>query len=80
MILENTFASISEMVDHIFPLLRHVKSLILRIHWPSINRIPNVKVPVFFIVGTNDEIVPSYHTGKLFEAAKNAVFKDMYEV
>ena len=40
LILENTFTSIGEMVDHIFPLLAHFKHLIQRIFWPSLNRIP----------------------------------------
>ena len=37
MILENTFTNISEMVDHIFPVLKYVKQLVLRIYWPSID-------------------------------------------
>lgn len=75
MILENTFCSISEMVDHIFPLLSYFKHLIQRIYWPSIDRIPNIKVPLLFIVGLNDEIVPPIHITRLYEAAKNAAFK-----
>jgi len=61
MILENTFCSISDMVDHIFPLLSYFKQIIQRIYWPSIDRIPKVKVPLLFIVGLNDEIVPPNH-------------------
>lgn len=75
MILENTFCSISDMVDHIFPLLSYFKHIIQRIYWPSIDRIPNVKVPLLFIVGLSDEIVPASHVGRLFEAAKSAAFK-----
>lgn len=72
MILENTFCSISEMVDRIFPMFKYFKKLIQRIYWPSIDRIGNIRVPMLFIVGTNDEIVPSIHTNKLYEAAKSA--------
>jgi fermentation-respiration switch protein FrsA (DUF1100 family) len=73
--LENTFSSIGEMVDYIFPLFSYFKSIIQRVFWPSIDRIPKVRVPIFFIVGLNDEIVPPHHTTKLHEAAISAVFK-----
>ena len=69
LILENTFCSIADMVDHIFPLLSYFKHLVQRIYWPSIDRIPNVKVPILFLVGMNDEIVPSNHANRLYEAA-----------
>jgi len=44
-------------------------------HWPSITRIPKVRIPMLFVVGTSDEIVPPHHAGRLFEAAKSAPFK-----
>jgi fermentation-respiration switch protein FrsA (DUF1100 family) len=78
LILENTFTSISEMVDHIFPLMSYVKHILLRMHWPSIERIPKVRVPMLFVSGTNDEIVPPAHTGRLFQAAVLAPFKQMH--
>ena len=46
LILENTFTCISEMVDSIFPLLSKFKGLILKINWPSVDRIKNVRVPI----------------------------------
>lgn len=39
-----------------------------------------MKVPLLFIVGLSDEIVPASHVGRLFEAAKSAAFKQMYQV
>lgn len=78
--MENTFCSISEMVDHIFPLLAYFKHIIQRIHWPSITRIPNVRIPLLFIVGMSDEIVPPAHVMRLHEAASNAPFKQIYQV
>lgn len=80
MILENTFTSISEMADHIFPHLTFFKNLILRMHWPSVKRIPNIRVPMLFIVGSEDEIVPPHHAKKLHDAATNAPFKTYHEV
>jgi fermentation-respiration switch protein FrsA (DUF1100 family) len=80
MILENTFTSISEMVDYIFPSLKYFKRIILRMHWPSIDRIPKVRVPIMFICGSQDEIVPSFHAKKLHDAAVSAPFKQMLVV
>ncbi len=80
MILENTFTSISDITDDIFPHLKFFKKLILRMFWPSDKRIPNVRVPMLFIVGTHDEIVPVHHTKKLHDAATNAIFKQYYAV
>ena len=80
MILENTFTSISDMADDIFPDLKFFKKLILRMFWPSDKRIANVRTPILFIVGTNDEIVPFHHTKKLHDCANNVPFKQYHPV
>jgi len=80
MILENTFTSISEIVDHIFPLLSYFKKIILRMYWPSIERITRIHIPMLFVNGTADEIVPPGHVQRLYEAAKQAPFKVMHTV
>lgn len=80
LILENTFTSISDIVDHIFPMLSYFKHIILRMHWASIERIPRVRIPMLFVVGGNDEIVPPPHAGRLFEAAIMAPLKQMHQV
>ena len=66
MILENTFTNISEMVDHIFPVLKYVKQLVLRIYWPSIDWIDKLEIPLMFISGLWDELVPADHMQRLF--------------
>jgi pimeloyl-ACP methyl ester carboxylesterase len=78
LILENTFTSISDMVDRIFPFLANFKHLILRINWPTIERIPKIKLPILFVVGSIDEIVPPDHVHRLNEAASNAKFKKLH--
>jgi abhydrolase domain-containing protein 13 len=80
LILENTFTSILEMVDYIFPAMSNFKHLIVRMYWPSLERIPRVRIPMLFVVGTADEIVPPAHSAKLFQAAVNAPFKHMHQV
>ena len=80
LILENTFTKIGDMVDSIFPYLRAVKGLIQRIYWPSIDRIRNIKVPILFISGQRDEIVPKEQMQALYDAAESAPFKEIYRV
>jgi len=80
LIIENTFTSISDMADHIFPLFKRFKHILLRMHWPSIERIQKVKVPMLFVGGTQDEIVPPPHSKRLHDAAIMAPFKQIFMV
>lgn len=63
------------MVDHIFPLLSKFKSIILRLNWPSKDRIKNIESPFLFLNGQKDEIVPSKHTKLLHDAAVKSSYK-----
>ena len=49
-ILENTFSSISSMVDVIFPKLKMFKNLIQRNYWPTFDRLPHIRSPVLFVI------------------------------
>ncbi|CCI50486.1 unnamed protein product [Albugo candida] len=64
-ILENTFLSISSMVDAIMPALRYFKSIVLRIEWNNEARITQVSQPTLLIAGTADELVPHFHMQRL---------------
>lgn len=75
-ILENTFSSIDDLVDVIFPFLKLVKPYVLRMHWPSIERITRVEIPILFIIGQKDELVPATQGQRLYEAATKCRFKD----
>jgi len=79
-ILENTFTSISEMVNVIFPKLSRFKNLILRNFWPSHDRIQNLKTPMLFISGQKDELIPSDHMMELYKRATSSVFKEKFDV
>ena len=57
-ILENTFTSISDMVDHVFYLVSFFKGLILRMGWYTSELVPNLEMPVLYVTGDQDEIVP----------------------
>lgn len=50
-IVENTFSSISSMVDCIFPYLSMAKTLLLRMKWDSKEKIATITRPILFISG-----------------------------
>lgn len=50
-IVENTFASISDMVDVVFPAVAFLKKFILRMKWESIKKIPKISKPILFLSG-----------------------------
>jgi len=80
LILENTFTSMADMVDQVMPRLAPFKGLILANHWKSLDLIGKVKVPILFISGTADELVPPEQMEKLFDSAKESPLKELVEI
>lgn len=80
LILENTFTSISDMVDIVFAKLSRFKNLVLNNHWHSLNSISKLEVPMLFIMGLQDELIPNSQMQKLYHAAVNAKFREKHEV
>jgi pimeloyl-ACP methyl ester carboxylesterase len=67
LIIENTFTSISDMVDIMFyPPISTFKEQILEIDWNTFELVPSVTLPVLFVSGDEDELVPDYMTSKLY--------------
>lgn len=58
LVLENTFTSIGDMVDSLFYFVGYFKPLILRIKWDTRQIISNLQLPILFVTGSEDEIVP----------------------
>lgn len=71
-IVENTFTSVSDMVDHLMPLIAPLKALVLRIRWNSLAIVPSLTVPVLYLAGARDELVPHQHMIKLYRATNGA--------
>ncbi|KAG7393100.1 Alpha/beta hydrolase domain-containing protein 13 [Phytophthora pseudosyringae] len=71
-VLENTFLSISAMVDALMPFLTYVKPLVLRMDWDSERAIQKLKQPVLFIAGMQDELVPHFHMERLRSLATSS--------
>jgi len=79
-VLENTFTSIDNMVDVLFPPLKYIKNLVLRMHWNTEALISELRSPLLIVVGQKDEIVPADHGERLFSLAKSSIHKDILRV
>jgi len=75
-IVENTFESIAHMVDILFPFLSPLKGMLLRNKWDSTNLAAKLKIPILYIAGNNDEIVPYAHMRNLY--AKSSKSSSMH--
>uniref|UniRef100_M4BQL6 AB hydrolase-1 domain-containing protein n=1 Tax=Hyaloperonospora arabidopsidis (strain Emoy2) TaxID=559515 RepID=M4BQL6_HYAAE len=71
-ILENSFLSISAMVDALMPFLTYVKFLVLRMDWNNELAIRKVTQPILFIAGMQDELVPHSHMERLHSLATSS--------
>eukprot|EP01048_Picozoa_sp_COSAG05_P004681 COSAG05_NODE_261_length_12717_cov_4.824061_2_plen_380_part_00 len=71
MIVENTFTSIREMAGSLFPFLKllpqNLCEALLENHWHSDSIIHELKLPILFLGGKQDEIVPTAHMSTLWD-------------
>ncbi|KAK0657524.1 Alpha/Beta hydrolase protein [Cercophora newfieldiana] len=66
LILENTFLSMRKLIPSIMPPAKYFALLCHQI-WASDSLIPNIKVPILFLSGLQDEIVPPIHMKRLYD-------------
>jgi pimeloyl-ACP methyl ester carboxylesterase len=71
-LVENTFVSVSTMVDHLMPYVAPLKSFVLRIGWNSGEIAPTINTPTMFLAGAQDTLVPHGHMLELFARMKNS--------
>ena len=71
--VENSFTSITDMVDCVMPALRYFKFLVTN-PWNSLTKISNINVPTLFLSGAMDDLVPPWMMQKLYDAC-GAKFK-----
>jgi fermentation-respiration switch protein FrsA (DUF1100 family) len=69
LIIENTFVSIDRMVDVLLPFLSPVKGLLLKNHYDSSKIVSQLKVPILYLAGDADEIVPHSQVLELYESS-----------
>lgn len=70
-ILENTFLSIRKVIPYLFPYISYFSTLCHQI-WDSESLIVQIpgNIPVMFMNGLKDEIVPTSHMKKLYELSR----------
>ncbi len=67
LVLASTFTSISDRASELYPFLP-IRWL-SRFSYNSIDRLPNIKIPVLIIHSPDDEIIPFTHGERNFQAA-----------
>jgi fermentation-respiration switch protein FrsA (DUF1100 family) len=79
LILENTFLSMRALIPSLIPPAKYLTYLCHQV-WSSDSVIPSItKVPILFLSGLQDELVPPAHMRKLYElsAAPTKVWKPL---
>lgn len=74
LIVENTFTSIPDMIDVVLPWLKYFKALSTN-KWDSKRIIKDLKVPILFISGAKDELVPPRMMKQLYDLAEGCKSK-----
>jgi pimeloyl-ACP methyl ester carboxylesterase len=69
LIVQSSFTSIAEVINSTGKYKLFPVNLLLNQRFDSINKVPKLKMPVLFIHGTDDELIPTYMSEKLFEVA-----------
>jgi len=70
LILENTFLSLKKMIPAAFPPARYLAPLCHQL-WDSEVALPHISdIPILFISGLKDEIVPPSHMKQLYEICR----------
>ena len=68
------------MVDQVMFFAGYFKSLILCSQWNSLAIINQLKLPILFVTGSEDELVPHAMTIKLHSEATSSVHNELYIV
>ena len=80
LILENAFTSISDVVDYQFNIIKHFKQYLVTNYWNNAEIAEKLPMPILYIAGSKDELVPEDHTRKLHALSKKAAFTELYVV
>lgn len=60
------------MVDSMFSVLGYLKGFVLTNYWQTIELVKDITLPILYITGSYDEIVPTEQTHALYEASKKS--------
>ena len=79
-IIENTFTTLGDLVDIMFPPLKFVRNFLLKSKFETIKIIGKIKRPILFCRSENDELIPKSQMDTLYNMAKGASFKQYYVI
>ena len=57
-IIENTFTTLGDLVDVMFPFLKRFRKYLLKSKFETNNIIGKIKIPILFCRSENDELIP----------------------
>ena len=79
-IIENTFTSLGDLVDIMFPFIKLFRKYLLKSKFETINIIGKIERPILFCRSENDELIPKIQMDTLYNSAKGALFKKYYMI
>ena len=79
-IFENTFTSLGDLVDIMFPFIKLFRKYLLKSKFETINIIGKIERPILFCRSENDELIPKIQMDTLYNSAKGALFKKYYMI
>ena len=79
-IIENTFTTLADLVDVMFPFLRYIRKYLLKAKFETIDIIGKIKRPILFCRSEKDELIPKIQMDALYNAATGALFKKYYTI
>lgn len=80
LIIENTFSTMGDLVDRMFPIIKKIRKYLLKSKYESINLVKEIKIPVLFCRSENDELIPKEMMDKLYDECRNCRFKEYYVI
>jgi len=66
------------MADSMFGILGYFKGLVLTNYWSTIDLVKEIKLPILYVTGSKDEIVPTEQTQSLYVASKKSRHAQLY--
>ncbi|MEL6555480.1 MAG: alpha/beta hydrolase [Cyanobacteria bacterium J06621_11] len=76
-ITEATFTTMKDMVTHQYAFFPFPTRLLLTNHFESLKKVRSLTMPLLFMHGTADKIVPSYMSQQLHQAATQTIKKNL---
>ena len=79
-IIENTFTSLGDLVDVMFPFLKYLRKYLLSSKFETLNIIGKIERHILLCRSENDELIPNIQMNTLYNSAKRALFKKYYMI